>query len=131
MKQLRIAVPTNNPGGLEAERSDHFGHCDLFTIVDIADGKVVSSETIENIAHSAGGCMVPVQLLRDRNIDLIVVGGMGRGPLLGFQNAGIKVYVAPRDKYENVEAIVGGVLADDLYMMDPEQACQGGGDCHH
>ncbi len=131
MKPLRIAVPTNNPGGLKATRSDHFGHCDLFTIVDIADQKIVSSETIANIAHEAGGCMVPVQILKDRNIDLMVVGGMGRGPLMGFQNVGIKVYVAPHDQYKDVEAIVTGVLADNLYMMNPEQACQGGAGCRH
>lgn len=33
--KMRIAIPTNSPGGLDADRSDHFGHCDIFAMVDI------------------------------------------------------------------------------------------------
>lgn len=32
---MRVAVPTNNPGGLQGVRSDHFGHCDLFAFLDV------------------------------------------------------------------------------------------------
>ena len=32
-----LAVPSNGAGGLEAERSGHFGRCDCFTIVEIAE----------------------------------------------------------------------------------------------
>jgi predicted Fe-Mo cluster-binding NifX family protein len=65
IESLRLAVPSNNPGGLEAGRSDHFGHCDLFTLVDIRDNKIVEVETVSNQEHGAGGCMVPVQFLKD------------------------------------------------------------------
>ena len=131
MKQLRIAVPTNNPGGLNAERSDHFGQCDLFTIIEIANGEIINSDILENITHSAGGCMVPVHLLQDQKIDAIVVGGMGKRPLLGFQSVGIQVYAAPRGKYQNVQAVIDGVVAKEFHLMDPQQACQGGDNCHH
>ena len=44
---MRIAIPTNNPGGLEASRSDHFGHCEVFTIVSLAADK-----SIEKVSRS-------------------------------------------------------------------------------
>ena len=37
---MKLAVPTMGEGGLQAERSGHFGHCDCFTLIDIADGEI-------------------------------------------------------------------------------------------
>lgn len=55
---MRIAIPTNNPGGMEAARSDHFGHCDVFTLVDVdAENNVTGVELMPVPEHSAGGCM--------------------------------------------------------------------------
>ena len=34
MQNGRIAVPSIAPGGLDGERAGHFGHCELFTMVD-------------------------------------------------------------------------------------------------
>lgn len=39
MNTVKIAIPSDQPGGLEARVSEHFGHCDLYTIVEVdADG---------------------------------------------------------------------------------------------
>jgi predicted Fe-Mo cluster-binding NifX family protein len=130
MKRLRLAVPTNAPGGLHAERSDHFGHCALFTIIDLEGEKIVRAETIGNISHEVGGCLVPVKLLQEQEVGAIVVGGMGKRPLLGFQEAGIAVYFAPQREYLDVRSVVEGMLAGAFQVMDPQQACKGGGDCH-
>lgn len=54
MKNVKIAVPTNNPGGMAATRSDHFGHCDLFTVIDLQDGKIAGVDTFANVEHGAG-----------------------------------------------------------------------------
>ena len=35
---MKIAIPTNAPGGIEGARSGHFGHCDVFTVVEVSDG---------------------------------------------------------------------------------------------
>lgn len=131
MKTLKLAVPTNSPGGIKATRSDHFGHCDLFTVINLEEGKIAKIETLENVAHEAGGCMVPVKLLKERNVDALVVGGMGARPLIGFNEVGIDVYFAQRDEYQDVEAVVAGFLQDRFPMMQPQHTCQGGGDCHH
>jgi len=130
MEKKRIAVPSNNPGGLAGERSDHFGHCDIFTLVDIENGKVVSVDTVSNVEHGAGGCMAPVGMLKDQGVHAIVVAGMGARPLQGFGNVGIDVYFAAREAFGRVEDVVAEVLENRLIRMDPGQACKGGGECH-
>ncbi len=129
-ESLRLAVPSNQPGGLDAARSDHFGHCDMFTIVEIREGAVDSVTCVENVEHGAGGCMVPVQFLRDQGMGAIVVGGIGARPLQGFGEVGIKVYFADRNHAQSVAEAVDGMVAGRFPEIRPEQACQGHGNCH-
>ena len=131
MQDIRIAVPSNSPGGMDATRSDHFGHCDLFTIIDVAAGSIVKVDALDNLPHAAGGCLAPVKLLQEREVKAIVVGGMGARPLQGFQQAGIEVYFAPAANYESVQSVVDGLLAKTFPLMRVDQICKGGGDCHH
>ncbi|MGV1099855.1 NifB/NifX family molybdenum-iron cluster-binding protein [Thiovibrio sp. JS02] len=130
MRKKRIAIPSNNPGGLACERSEHFGHCDLFTLVDIENGRITGVNTVANVEHGAGGCMAPVGMLREHGVDAIVVAGMGARPLRGFADVGIDVYFAAQQAFAMVEDAVAGMLADRLILMEPTQACQGQGNCH-
>ncbi len=128
---LRVAVPSNHPGGLDAICSDHFGHCDLYTIIDIKNKEITTVETLANVQHEAGGCMVPVSLLNEQNIDAIVVGGIGGRPLQGFNNAGIDVYYAERGKDKDVRSVAGGMISGNFPKIRADQVCQGGGNCQH
>jgi len=129
---MRVAVPTNNPGGLEAERSDHFGHCDVFTVVDLdGEKEIVKVTAIPNGDHEAGGCMVPVQILADAGVEAIVVGGMGARPMRGFADAGIAVYFADRSAVKTVTDVVQGLAGNKLPVMHADQVCKGSGDCQH
>ena len=130
MDKKRIAVPSNNPGGLEGGRSEHFGHCDLFTLVDLENGNIVGVETVASVAHGAGGCMEPVGMLKNHGVQAILVAGMGARPLQGFAQVGIDVYFAARHAFETVAEVVSGMLENELILMEPTQACQGHGDCH-
>lgn len=130
MKRLRLAVPTNAPGGFHAERSDHFGHCDLFTIIDFDGDKILRAETIANISHAAGDCLRPVKLLKEQEVGAIVVGGMGKRPLQGFRDSGIAVYFAPIGDFPDVRSVVEGMRNAAFQIMDPLQTCRGDGDCH-
>jgi len=130
MGKKRIAVPSNNPGGLEGGRSEHFGHCDLFTLVDVENGKVVGVDTVASVAHGAGGCMEPVSMLKEHGVHAIVVAGMGARPLQGFGQVGIEVYFAARHAFVTVAEVVSGMGENKLILMEPTQACQGHGDCH-
>jgi len=107
-KDIRIAVPSNEKGGLEAERSGHFGRCDCFTVLIYdKDKKFKSVEIVENPPHVEGGCLTPVNLLASHKVSAIVVGGIGGRPLAGFQSVGIEVLVSDgthvKDVKENYE----------------------------
>lgn len=118
---MKLAVPTMGAAGLDGQRSGHFGHCDCFTIVDIADGEVQGASSLRN-NHDEGGCLAPVALLAEAGVDAIVAAGMGMRPLMGFQQAGITVY------FENQTPNVGDaarlVAAGDVPVMSADTACQ-------
>ena len=118
---MKIAIPSVLPGGLEAQVGAHFGHCDCYTLVDVEDGAVVKSEVIPSCAHEHGGCLAPVNYLADRGVTVLLAGGMGMRPLMGFNQAGITVY------FENQTPIVGDaaklVAAGSVPVMSADNAC--------
>jgi len=87
-----IAVPSENPGGLEAPLGAHFGHCDLYTLVSVENGEVKEVKVVPNVPHVQGGCMAPVNYLAQQGVNMLIAGGMGLRPLMGFSQAGIEVY---------------------------------------
>lgn len=126
MGKQRVAVPAMSPGGLDALISAHFGHCDVFVLVDIEDGKIVGQENVPNVDHSEGGCLVPVNLLAEHKTDAIIAGGMGLRPRVGFHNAGIKVFLG---QGATVKEAVENYLAGNLTEMPAQGLCSGGGHC--
>lgn len=123
----RIAFPTADAGGLDAERSGHFGHCDSFTLVDVVDGEVVSVQAIANPPHAEGGCLAPVGILASAGVNALVVAGMGMRPLAGFADVGIRVYF--EDQTPHVGTVLDKMMSGELPEMDPGAACSGG--CQH
>lgn len=129
---MKIAIPTNAPGGLDATRSGHFGHCDIFTVIDVSAGhEVTDVMTLINGGHEAGGCMTPVTLLRDAGVEAIVVSGLGMRPMQGFSQAGITVYYADQEKVPNVEGILQCIKNNSLVVMHADQVCRGSANCSH
>ncbi len=120
-----IAIPSENPGGLDAGVGNHFGHCDLYTLVSVENGEITDVQVLPNIPHEHGGCLAPVQLLAGKGISALLAGGMGMRPLMAFNQAGIDVY------YTNGTAIVGeavkAMLAGQLQQFKLENSCGG---CH-
>lgn len=117
---------------MQALRSEHFGHCDVFTVVELDDDKNI--KTVEMILapeHGAGGCMVPVNTLNTAKVNVIVVGGMGANPLRGFNQVGIDVYWADRNTIPDAAAVIEHFVAGQLPMMHADQVCGGGSNCHH
>jgi predicted Fe-Mo cluster-binding NifX family protein len=112
-------------GGLDGQRSGHFGHCDTFTLVDVKDGAIQQVSTIENQSHVQGGCMVPVNLLADNQVDALIVGGIGMRPLMGFRQAGIDVY--HDDQRPEIRPVVEDLISGKLSMIADDQVCGGGG----
>ncbi len=68
---MRIAVCSEN-----GEVFQHFGHTPEFLVCEVADGKIVSSETVssDGIGHGA-----LAGLLGENMVDLLICGGIGGG----------------------------------------------------
>jgi predicted Fe-Mo cluster-binding NifX family protein len=122
-----IAVPSLAPGGLGAERSGHFGHCDFFTMVEVGADSVTEVSVVENAPHHEGGCLDPVKLLASLGATEIVVGGMGARPLAFFGDMGIAVYAD--QELPTVGEVVDALLQGTVPLMSVMQVC-GGGSCH-
>ena len=119
----RIAVPSMWPGGLEAARSMHFGHCDCFTLVDLEEDGIAGVRVVPNVPHQHGGCLAPVQVLLEHEAQAIVVHGIGMRPLEGFQQAGILVY---QGEGAGVKDVIEAFLAREIIAMDESRVCGGG-----
>lgn len=120
-EKVRVAIPSEAPGGLDARRAGHFGRCPCFTLVDIADGKVAEVRVLENAPHVDGGCMTPVLTLAENYVNAIVVDGIGGRPLVGFNQVGIAVHAGVgADVGTAVQAFASG----DLPVVGPESACR-------
>ncbi|MHB0979375.1 MAG: NifB/NifX family molybdenum-iron cluster-binding protein [Thermoleophilia bacterium] len=122
-ERMVLAVPSLGEGGLDGERSGHFGHCDCFTLVDIVDGKIAEVRIVDNPPHEEGGCLRPVNLLASYGVSALIAAGMGARPLAGFNDAAIAVY------FENETAGIGDavrlVLAGTVETMDDRHVCGG------
>ena len=125
MEKGRIAIPSVGAGGLDGERSGHFGHCDVFTMVDVENGQIKKVSTVANQEHVQGGCMVPVNLLASHKATALIVGGIGMRPLMGFKQVGIDVY-HDATRME-IRPVVEDLIEGKLPVIRDDQVCGGGG----
>jgi len=124
VNQARIAIPSELPGGLEAAVGAHFGHCAIYTVVDVEDGRIAQVETLPSVPHEQGGCLAPVNLLARHGVTAMIAGGMGMRPLMGFNQAGIEVYRGT--PAASVGAAVEALLGGGLERFTREFTCGGG-----
>jgi predicted Fe-Mo cluster-binding NifX family protein len=120
-----VAIPSVAPGGLDAEASGHFGHCDVFTLITVENGKIGEVALQQNIAHEQGGCLAPVTMLAQKSVNALIAGGMGMRPLIGFNNAGIEVFF--NNGLDRVDSLIGAFIKGQLPRFSQENACGGGG----
>ena len=88
--------------------TEHFGHCENFNIYEVADNKIVKSESIPNPGHRPG--FLPV-FLYDKGVNVIISGGIGGGAVDIFNEKGIEVIAGAKgDAREAAEAYIKGEL---------------------
>lgn len=122
-----IAVPSDAPGGLSASISAHFGHCDVYTVIEVVDGRIAGASLLAPPDHDHGGCLGPVSVLSSAGVTAIVAGGMGPRPLAGFLEAGIQPYFA--EDCADVEDAARAFAAGLLPAFVPAKTCGGGTGC--
>ena len=124
METVRIAIPSTLPGGMDCAVGEHFGHCDCYTVVDVADGNIQTISTLPNVPHVQGGCMAPVQHLASHGVNQLIAGGMGMRPLMGFNQVGIDVFYGAGAP--SVGTAVDALLKGALVRFTQEYTCGGG-----
>lgn len=124
MDNCRIAVPTSQPGGMDSALGAHFGHCECYTVVDVEDGKVAKVGTLPSVPHVQGGCMAPVNHLSQNGVTVLLAGGMGMRPLMGFNQVGIQVFHG--GEFGTVKDAVDAYIAGKLVPFSKDNTCGGG-----
>lgn len=100
---MKIAIASDNK-----KVASHFGHCQAFECFVIKDDKIDKWQTIENPGHKPG--FLPVYLYQ-KEVDVIIAGGMGQSAAELFNRNGIKVICGARGNIEDVaNAYINGTL---------------------
>lgn len=87
----KLIVPAEGNEGTDAQVASHFGRAPFFTVVELQDGKVVNTKTVQNTGEHFGGQRHPHENLLSLKPDVIVAQGMGPGGLQSFRNVGVRV----------------------------------------
>lgn len=84
---MKVAVPTR-AGVVD----DHFGHCEAYTIFNIADNKTIESE--EMLPSPKGcGCKSDIAtVLKEQGVTVMLAGSMGNGALNVLNRNGIQTF---------------------------------------
>jgi predicted Fe-Mo cluster-binding NifX family protein len=89
---IRIAVPSDEPGGLDAARSGRFRSSPCFTIVDVIDDAIVNVRVARNEERHGDHGLTTILVLGENLVDVVIVAGIGRKPLLHCLQAGMRVF---------------------------------------
>ncbi len=111
---MKIAIPV-----AEGKLSMHFGHCANFAVVDFdeASKSITGRNDIEAPPHEPG--LLP-KWLAERDVSLVIAGGMGQRAQGLFSQQGIKVIIgAPSNTPEELVASWSdGSLVSGVNMCD-------------
>jgi len=101
--------------------SEHFGRCPYFTFFEVSDGIILKRELVQNIEHSPGA--VP-KFLKEKGVDLIISGGMGRKAVDLFRTFGIEIIIGAQGKIDDIieKYLKGNLKVDD----ESSKPCGGG-----
>ena len=109
---VRVAISTDGD-----YVSAHFGRCPEFTIVDFEDGRAAEKEIIKNPGHEPG--FIP-EFLREKGVNCIIAGGMGRRAEELFNRSGIEMVVGVSGKIDDVIGkIIDGTLEGGESLCKP------------
>jgi len=104
---MKIAIATDGN-----QVSAHFGHCDLYTLFDVADDMVKNREVVENPGHQPG--YLP-KFLRDQGVEKILAGGMGQKARALFDKFGIQAVVGISGE---INSVIDKYLSGTLESQD-------------
>jgi predicted Fe-Mo cluster-binding NifX family protein len=125
---MKVCFPVEKDEGVESAVYGHFGSAPTFVVID-TNQEHVGTISNANRIHEHGACN-PIMALGGKQVDAVVVGGIGAGALMKLNSEGIRVYqaVEPTIK-ENLDLLRDSLLPE----LTLNQTCGGhaGGCGHH
>ncbi|MFW6264757.1 MAG: NifB/NifX family molybdenum-iron cluster-binding protein, partial [Bacillota bacterium] len=100
---MKIAIASEN-----GVVSNHFGHCEGFKVYQIENKEIITEDFIANPGHKPG--FLPV-FLNDKDIKVIISGGMGAKAIELFNQNDIEVIVGASG---NVKEVLKKYLQGEL-----------------
>lgn len=99
-----IAVPIKNNNGLCSELNTHFGKSPYFIIVTVKNGVILYFKIIENSAmhNERKKGINTAKLLKNENIDILVIDNLSDGPKAVFADYLIKTTKSKGDALEEI-----------------------------
>ncbi len=126
---MKVCFPVQNDEGIESRVFNHFGSAPLFVVIN-TETNDVSTIFNRDMNHAPGACS-PMKELDGRQIDAIIVGGIGAGALNRLNQGGIKVF---KSQVATIKENIGMFQAQSLSELTPQQCCGGhspDGGCAH
>jgi predicted Fe-Mo cluster-binding NifX family protein len=106
--------------GIESAVYGHFGSAPTFVVIDTNQENVGTISNANRI-HEHGACN-PIMALGGKQVDAVVVGGIGAGALMKLNAEGIKVYRAVEQTVkENLDLLKDSLLPE----LTVNQTCGG------
>lgn len=94
----------------------HFGHSEQFKIYNIKANEVVSTEIIQT--NGTGHCAL-ANILAEKEVEILICGGIGAGAINNLQKAGIEILPGVMGEADMaVEDYLAGILE-----YDPNTRC--------
>ncbi len=112
MSRLIVAIPSQDPTGLAAARSEHFGRAPYFVVAETAAGGLISVRTIENPTGKDSPHALVTKALAGAGVTDVLVTGIGSGMRGKLGAAGVRIWHdgSSATVRESLEAFVSGSL---------------------
>ncbi|MGD8307437.1 MAG: NifB/NifX family molybdenum-iron cluster-binding protein [Ignavibacteria bacterium] len=115
---MRICIPIKENNGLDSEVYSHFGSANSFIIYDANSQEYTISDNSDS-QHIHGQCQ-PMKSIQDKNIDVVIVGGIGERAILKLNEMNIKVF---KSEIGTAKSNIEFFERSELQELTPEFAC--------
>ncbi len=115
---MKVCIPTEGEGGIDAPVGQHFGRVPTYTIVDLDTNEV---EVTQNTSEHMGGVGLPPEFISKTGTHVMLCGGLGPKAVTMFEQFGIDVFVGASGTVRDaIEAWQQGQLME----ATDENACR-------
>ncbi|MGM0642040.1 MAG: NifB/NifX family molybdenum-iron cluster-binding protein [Thermotogota bacterium] len=116
---MKLAIPVLDNNGKDSKISEHFGHAPFFAFVDVKGNDYDVSVEENPMAESHGPGQIP-NYVHEKNVDVMVVRGIGGRAIQFFQQLGIEVYRGAAGSVSEIaeEYIKGNIEDKDYEVAD-------------